>query len=111
MFVLVSWSATDNPSVQQLVLNALQDPHPGKPKPVFSHELLVHDCCIAANFPSGSGGLPGILADRIDALRAQPGAPVFEYVIGQSPQGYAAYTSRTGEVRQKLKAIVNRKAK
>lgn len=112
MYVVVSWFAQDNPAVQSLVLQALAATQAGskksKKKLVFTHEWAILESCVLANFPENAGGLPGLLADALDALRAQPGAPAFEYLVTYSQRGNTAFTSLPGPAKTKLLNTVNR---
>jgi hypothetical protein len=112
MYVVVTWTAQDNPTVEALVLRALSETQGGskksKKKLVFSHAWVILPHCVLANFPGGAGGLPGLLSDRLDQLRAEPGAPVFDYLVTYCQQGNAAFTSLPGPAKTKLHNTVTR---
>lgn len=112
MHVVVTWTSQDNPAVEALVMRALSETQAGskksKKKLGFSHAWAILPNCVLANFPGGAGGLPGLLSGRVDQLRAEAGAPVFEYLVTYCQRGNAAFTSLTGPVKTKLLNTVTR---
>lgn len=112
MYVVVSWTSSDNAAVEALVHGALVATQGGskksKKKLVFSHAWTILPHCVLANFPGGAGGLPRLLSEQLDQRRAAAGAPAFEYLVTYCQLGNSAFTSLPGPAKTKLLNTVTR---